>query len=221
MRIGVVGGTFDPIHEGHLYIARASRQLLDLDRVLLMVSKTPPHKDKSPVTEAFHRYAMAVLATRKTAEIHVSTLELNRPGPSYTIDTLDKLAGGSHNQFCFIAGSDSLKEIHLWKEYDNLFNRHCLVFVQRPGLEVALNQIGIAPEFQQLFRPIVAGRPADLSPSVAYLTDLDPPPVSSTQLRSVLAAGSSPPEGYLDPYVNQYIRKYRLYGPKKDTEDHL
>ena len=142
MKIGILGGTFDPIHRAHIHIARGTRAAFGLDQVWFMVANLPPHKRKDALTSSFHRFAMTVLGIQADSEFLASDWELKRPGPSYTVETLERLAADfpSH-EFCFLAGSDSLRELHLWKDYDKLLQGHCFVFVQRPGAEVNLDEL--------------------------------------------------------------------------------
>lgn len=217
MKVGVFGGTFDPFHEGHLFVAREVGRVLGLDQVLLMVSRHPPHKGgKAIVTEAYHRYAMAVLGTLRESRILVSGLELEREGPSYTVDTMRALRRRLGCDLCFIAGSDSLREIHLWRQCGKLFEENCLVFVIRPGTDVQLNCFTIAAEIGKPIRFVNAGDGVTLAPGAAYLLELGPPPISSSDIRSLLAGGRELPPEFLNPEVYGYIRKYALYGEKEN-----
>ncbi len=211
MRIGVLGGTFDPVHAGHLAIAHGALERLQLDHVLIMLAKNPPHKGKISVTDSYHRYAMAVLASEGDPRLCVSNAELNREGPSYTVDTMHALESGSSHQYCFLAGADSLKEIHMWKECDRLFREHCLVFVPRSGVEVDLNELRIGSELKKLVRTLKPGGCPELMPGSAFILPLNPPPVSSTEIRAELRRGARPPRDHLGARVYRYIRKYRLY----------
>lgn len=223
LRIGVLGGTFDPIHGGHLAIARGAAQWLELDRVLLMLAKNPPHKGKARIADGYHRHAMAVLATEDDAELCVSRIELNREGPSYTFETMEALAREPARRHCFIAGADSLREIHLWKECDRLFREHCLVFVPRSGVEVDLSDLRIGPELQMLIRTLEPGECPELTPGSAFILPLHPPPVSSTRIRADLCRGIRPSRSDLDGRVYRYARKYRLYEeqPEETAEEDL
>lgn len=212
MKVGVLGGTFDPVHSGHLYIANKIRVLLDLDRVLFMVAKQPPHKGARPVSQMSHRYAMVVLALLDEEALLASGMELKRSGPSYTIDTLRQLRAESPtDEFCFIGGSDSLKEIHLWKDCDKLFQEHCLVFVQRPGAEVSLDGLEIAPELGRRAITVSEGDSPVIKPGLTYLVSLNAPPVSSTEIRRLVASGRHPSPEYTPERVIDYIEKYQLY----------
>ena len=212
MKVGVLGGTFDPVHSGHLYIANKIRVLLDLDRVLFMVAKQPPHKGARPISPMSHRYAMVVLALLDEDALHASGMELLRNGPSYTIETLQQLrAENPSDQFCFIGGSDSLKELYLWKDCDKLFREHCLVFVQRPGAEVSLDSLEIAPELGRRAITVSEGDSPRIEPGRTYLVSLNAPPVNSTEIRRIVASGGHPSPEHTPTRVVDYIEKYQLY----------
>lgn len=216
MRCGVLGGTFDPVHQGHLIVGRQVLERIDLDEILLMVSKIPPHKKS--ITDSYHRYAMAALATNGIPDIRVSGLELHRSGPSYTVQTLEILTEKMPDvAFAFVAGSDSLREIHLWKEYGKLFTGYSLVFVQRRGAEVDLNSLKIAPEFKRSLRILGPGESFVPLPGHSCLVELDTPDISSSAIRSSLRQGEVPAPGSLHPSVLFYIQKYRLYGEEKEN----
>ena len=212
MKVGVLGGTFDPVHSGHLYIANQIREIFDLDRVLFMVAKQPPHKGSRCVSQMFHRYSMVVVALHDEGKFFASGIELLRKGPSYTFETLQQLRDDNpKDQFCFIGGSDSLKELHLWKDCDKLFQEHCLVFVQRPGAEVNLDDLEIAPELGRLAITVSEGDSPRIVPGCTYLVCLNAPPVSSTGIRRLVASGERPSHEYVPERVLGYIEKYQLY----------
>lgn len=218
MKIGILGGTFDPIHNGHLEIARQSAAVFGLEAVWLMISNRPPHKTSRPLTGAFHRYAMATLATADESSIRPCSWELERPAPTYTVEVLahfDQLF--PETTFCFIAGSDSLKDIHLWREYAKLLRENCFVFVQRPGETVDIGSLGIAEGLKDL---VSAARPKDapqLQRGRSFLIDLGAPNISSTRLRRRIASGSLPPASEVPLPVLNYIAKYRLYERNRES----
>jgi nicotinate-nucleotide adenylyltransferase len=220
LKIGILGGTFDPIHAGHTYIARTICHIFGLDRIVFMVSKYPPHKNQTEISGAFHRYAMVVLNLLNERNCYASDRELRKSGPSYTIETLDELSKlHPDHQICFIAGSDSLQEIHLWREYDKLLLRHCLVFVQRPGVEVKLDKLSISAGHRDLIHSLDTQDVPTIERGRSYLLSLNSPPISSTQIRRMIATGVRPSAEYLFPPVYQYIRKYQLYGKQQRASE--
>ncbi len=212
MRIGILGGTFDPIHQAHIHIARGACMAFGLDQVWFMVANLPPHKKKEAITSGFHRFAMTVLGLKGEQHLYASDWELNRPGPSYTVETLGRLAADfPYHEFCFLAGSDSLRELHLWKDYGRLLEKHCFVFVQRPGAEVDLDQLQGADWLKQVISQVQQDSQSTIQPGRSFLINLDSPSVSSTVIRQMLTRGLQPPEGWIAPAVLSHICKYGVY----------
>src|SRR5262245_15673380 len=139
-RIGILGGTLDPIHLGHLDTAVAARAALALDRVLLVPSAVPPHRSAQPVASAFHRFAMTALAVNGVEGLASSDLELSaRESPSYTADTLVRFharTGLPRTQIFFITGADAFAEIETWHRYPGVLDLSHFVVVSRPGFPV-------------------------------------------------------------------------------------
>ncbi|WP_425060641.1 putative nicotinate-nucleotide adenylyltransferase [Sporomusa carbonis] len=134
-KIGIMGGTFDPIHIGHLVTAEAVRIEYNLDKVLFVPASNPPHKQGSLVTPAIHRYIMTVMATYSNPHFFVSGIELERSGLSYTIDTVRALIDcyGANTEFYFITGADAVKDLPSWREIENLLDLCYFVAATRPG----------------------------------------------------------------------------------------
>ncbi len=118
-RLGILGGTLDPVHTGHVETALAARHALALERVILMPSHIPPHRTTQPVASAYHRFAMAALAVNGVAGLEAWDMELCAPGPTYTADTLARLHadGLRPSQIFFITGADAFAEIATWSRY--------------------------------------------------------------------------------------------------------
>ncbi len=199
-RVGLFGGSFDPIHAGHVLPARAARAALELDRVFFLPTAHPPHKPGRRLAPALARFAMAELALLDEEGMFVSTHELG-PGPAYTVETLEhfhrELPGASLH---LLLGSDSLAELASWRRWRELPRLATLVVLARPGWTPASLGAELPPE-------LVAARQAGRLVFVAH----EPVPVSATALRAALAAGAEPPAGALHPRVLDYARKYRLY----------
>jgi len=199
LRVGILGGTFDPIHLGHLEAASAARRALSLDRVLLMPARTPPHRATEPHASVFHRFAMAALAAAEH-EMMVSDLELRRDGPSYTALTLEALHREGHrpSELYFITGSDAFAEVGAWYDYPRILTLANFVVVSRPG----------APRASDLIPPLAPSSEAPAVVSVEART----PDVSSTEIRRLVRAGESI-DALVPVSVAGHIHRHRLYVP--------
>lgn len=190
MRLGVMGGTFDPIHHGHLVAASEAAHLLDLDEVVFVPTGQPYRKDIGEVSQGEHRYLMTVIATASNPRFTVSRVDIERSGATYTLDTLrDLRALRPDDELFFITGADALAQILSWKDADKLFELAHFVGVTRPGHELS-----------------GAGLPQDR----VTLLEVPAMAISSTDCRQRTAAGE--PVWYLVPDgVVQYIGKHGLY----------
>ena len=208
MKVGVLGGTFDPPHRAHIWIARTVLNRLGLDQVVLMVADHPPHKLQQVQAEGYHRFAMAVLATQDDPQMLVSSMELKVDTVTYTVDTMQALRESQPNQrFCFIAGGDSLSELNTWKEWERLVADNVLVFVPRADGLVGR----LAPEIDRLVDRVGLDERIDLTPGRCLLLDSAPTAVSSSSIRRQLLEGLEPSREVLPEAVSRYIRKNHLY----------
>jgi nicotinate-nucleotide adenylyltransferase len=194
VRIGVLGGTFDPVHIAHLRLAEAARESLSLDEVLFVPAGQPWRKSDRRIAAAEHRLAMLELAIAGNDDFAISDLELRRPGPTYTADTLELLAGERlDDEFYFIVGTDALADLPNWHEPQRIVAHATLAVAAR-----ALEQVN-APTID------VPGAAARFEPFPMIRMD-----VSSTDIRARVAAGRS--IRYLVPdMVAGYIAEHRLY----------
>ncbi|MBW3084433.1 putative nicotinate-nucleotide adenylyltransferase [Austwickia sp. TVS 96-490-7B] len=185
-----MGGTFNPIHHGHLVAASEVQHLLGLDEVVFVPTGQPWQKDRTLLASAEHRYLMTVIATASNPRFSVSRVDIDRNGPTYTIDTLRDLhAQRPDAEFFFITGADALEQILSWKDADELWELAHFVGVTRPGH--CLSDRGLPKEG-------------------ITLTEIPAMAISSTDCRDRVGAGE--PIWYLVPDgVVQYIAKYRLY----------
>ncbi len=190
MRLGVMGGTFDPIHHGHLVAASEVQALLELDEVVFVPTGEPWQKEGREVAPAEHRYLMTVIATASNPRFTVSRVDIDRDGPTYTIDTLRDLAAERPGaEMFFITGADALAQILSWKDADELWPLAHFVGVTRPGYE--LSETGLPAERVTLQEV----------PAMA---------ISSTDCRTRVRGGL--PVWYLVPDgVVQHISKHHLY----------
>lgn len=197
-KIGIMGGTFDPIHTGHLVTAEAVRIEYGLEKVLFIPAANPPHKQSSQVTPAMDRYMMTVMATSSNAHFYVSNIELERPGLSYTIDTLRTLIEqyGDKTEFYFITGADTVADLPTWNHVHQLLELAYFIAATRPGsicsLDDVINNFGAIgrKKIQRLATP-----------------ELE---ISSTDIRERVRQGRS--IKYIVPEsVENYILKEGLY----------
>jgi nicotinate-nucleotide adenylyltransferase len=210
MRVGLLGGTFDPIHRGHLDVALAARDALQLTEVRLLPSAQPPHR-LPPLASPEHRLAMAVEAARGVEGLTVSDIELRAEGPSYTTATLDRLesAGLDLATAYFITGADAFREIATWKGYPAILDRCHFVVVSRLGMPASAIRAAVPA---LALRMVDAGEAAADAASrrVIYLVDALTAPVSSTEIRRRVATGGSI-AGLVPPGVASYIDRHGLY----------
>jgi nicotinate-nucleotide adenylyltransferase len=198
-KIGVFGGTFDPVHLGHLIIAEDLREFHGLDRVIFIPARVPPHKAGKAITSAEHRLAMLNLAVEGREGFEVSGMEIKRTGKSFTIDTIRALRKKEDAEYFFFAGSDSIKFLPQWREVDTLVKECTFVLMIRPGF--LLDEMSIAAKklkrktLERLERNLIVVRQVD---------------ISSTEIRKRARAGR--PFAHLTPpAVAQYIKKHKLY----------
>ncbi|MCJ7620549.1 MAG: nicotinate-nucleotide adenylyltransferase, partial [Anaerolineae bacterium] len=142
-RIGVIGGTFDPIHYGHLAAAEEARVRVNLEKVLFVVALLPPHKLDEDVTPVEHRLAMVRLGIASNPHFEISLVDVDRPGPSFTVDTISMLQEqwGPDTELFFVMGLDSLVEVPTWHQPERLIRLCHLVAVSRPRFEVDMRQL--------------------------------------------------------------------------------
>jgi nicotinate-nucleotide adenylyltransferase len=217
MRLGVLGGTFDPIHIGHLDVARAACRAVPLDRIILLPAHVPPHREL-PLASAPHRFAMAAIAALTEPWLEVSDLELQSSAPSFTTTTLDRFAaqGVDTRTLFFITGADAFREIRTWKDYPSLLDRCHFIVVSRPATPVASLR-ALLPDLQD--RMVEAPCELQARPSIVLL-DAPTAAVSSTAVRDRMAQGR-PIGGLVPPGVEAHILKHRLYRQHSLVKDTL
>jgi nicotinate-nucleotide adenylyltransferase len=207
-RTGVLGGTFDPIHRGHLAVAAEARHAFALDEVLLVPLRTPPHRPAGPAASPFHRFAMAAVAALGVPyALRVSDVELTRPGTSYTADTLRALHGAGYaaRELFFLTGADAFAEIATWRDYPALLDLAHFVVCSRPG-----HPIASLPERLPGLTPRMAEAPIGAATRILLLDSVTPD-VSSTTVRARARAGL-PIADLVPPEVASYIHRHGLYG---------
>ncbi|MGA7575938.1 MAG: nicotinate-nucleotide adenylyltransferase [Terriglobales bacterium] len=240
MNIGLFGGSFDPIHRGHLALAQAAARAYSLRQVLFVPPNVPPHKQKQPLTPFIHRYAMVALATQDEKTFVPSLLEApefpqtqlgadapirpgerNSPAPNYSIDTvrrLKKILKKSDRLF-FLIGIDAFRDVATWRDSRALLGECDFIIASRPGYSLR----DVAESLPEQLRPAAAvTRPFHKQPAkgdlvlpgvTLHLLEGINQSVSATTIRAAAAQGK-PLTRWLDPRVADYIRKHALYRPK-------
>jgi nicotinate-nucleotide adenylyltransferase len=233
MNIGLFGGTFDPIHKGHLALAKAARERCDLGKVYFVPTNMPPHRTAQPVASYFHRYAMTALATQGEKALVASLLEA--PGefviqdkknikasvasaPNYSIDTIRKLKQSLKeiDRLFFLIGIDAFKDIAKWREAEALFSECEFIIASRPGFSLADVAAALPEKFRpraEVTRPF-AKQPAAgdlvLSGVTLHLMDNVNVKVSATEIRNAIRA-KRPIKRFVPESVEEYIKKEGLY----------
>lgn len=213
-RIAAYGGTFDPIHNGHVEIMRAVVRDFGLDQLLIVPAHRPPHKGLRAIAGDLHRFTMAVLASIDEPRVLVSPMELEAPDRPYTFETVDRLRStfGAETRLFFVMGADSFEEINTWREPARLLSSTNLIVITRPGHDVG------AAHLDERFRSTIVdlrGRESEQMSKEPnerhiYLTGAVNISVSSTEIRQRVRDGE--PIGDLAPArVADYIGKYELY----------
>lgn len=198
MKVGIMGGTFDPIHFGHLATAESAREIFELDEVLFIPSARPPHKVEKQITPEVHRLMMTYLATQSNKFFQVSPMEFMREGLSYTLDTVEALHKkfGATTELFFIIGADSMADLYKWHKAQELVQKVHFIAAARPGVEVNIDELEnfFGAEAMKHIHQII-------SPKLE---------ISSTELRERVKAGRSI-KYFLPEVVEEYILKERLY----------
>ncbi|MCX5693220.1 MAG: nicotinate-nucleotide adenylyltransferase [Candidatus Omnitrophica bacterium] len=189
MRIGILGGTFDPAHKGHIYLAKKACAKLRLDKIIFIPSYLPPHKKGVKVTPAKDRFNMLKLAMQDNKKFKISDMEIRRRGRSYSVETLRRLRKkyGKKAELFFITGSDSLKELNKWKNLKEILTLCRFVVVERPGFKTSKPPKGF------IFLKISAKD------------------ISATDIRGRIKS-DKPLNNFLPDSVKRYIYRYKLYG---------
>ncbi|HEX7296812.1 MAG TPA: nicotinate-nucleotide adenylyltransferase [Pyrinomonadaceae bacterium] len=221
-RIALYGGTFDPVHLGHVAIARKVCELFEIDQVLFVPAQVAPHKVGRDVTPAIHRYAMLTLATQQDARLLVSTFELESSNPGYTVDTLDHFARLlPTSELFFIMGADSWAEISSWRDWQRLLTIANHVVVTRPGYDIGIPDEGLRDRLVDV-RQSEAGFDKQLlagGPGKIFLTDAVMKDVSATEVRRVASNGRYEELVKLVPEpVAEYIGKYGIYRKSNEAK---
>ena len=215
-RIGVYGGTFDPIHKGHLRVATALCEAFAFDQFLFVPAFVPPHKRSREIASPYHRYAMTVLATMNDDRMQVSTIEIETPTRPYTIETLARLqAQMPEERLFFIMGADSFAEVTSWYAYEQLLTKYDVIVAARPGYDVKMQTLAahLPDDLRGRVVDLRGQRRPDLkdfaTPRI-FLTDYVAVDIAATEVREKARKGLLLDDD-VPQAVAEYIVKYRLY----------
>lgn len=224
MTLGILGGTFDPIHCGHVAAAVAAERALKIRSVMLIPSRLPPHRAEQARVSPMHRLAMTTLAAADHPSWSVSDIELKREGPSYTFDTLTELiqAGRHASEIFFITGADAFAEIATWSRYPAVLDLAHFAVVARPGITLDSLKKRLPDLAERMTTPASlkaedpSRKPQTASakptgPTRIVLIEAATPDISSTEIRRRLNAGEAI-AGLVPDFVGTYIAHHRLYG---------
>lgn len=217
-RAAIYGGTFDPVHTGHIEVARKVLELFELEEVLFVPACVPPHK--SAISSAFHRFAMLALATEQVAQLRISTVELDEPKRPFAVDTVERIQSGlgANRHLFFMIGADSWSEITTWYEWQRLLRMCDLIVVTRPGYDLSRNSANASAQIvdvrgasQRELTEVLEGGDGGRGPRV-FLTDVAMVDISATEIRAAARAGENEKLSAMVPAaVANYIEKYELY----------
>ena len=218
MRLGLLGGSFNPLHNGHLAIAHQTRDALGLDQILFVPTNHPPHKPNGSLAPAQDRYEMVRLAIASDPTLAISDVEIRRPGKSYSIDTIRLLQQeyGAQTQLFFLIGLDAFLDFPSWREPRTLLELCQFVVLSRPGLSFrSLSTVALLPPIPYpSLADLDSGRisriEAPLGKQGLTCLKLPPCPVSASDIRVRIRQGL-PVANLLPPLVESYILHHRLY----------
>ena len=212
-RVAIYGGTFDPVHNGHVAVARRVLKLFELDEVIFVPACVPPHKRNANITSAFHRFAMLALATEADQRLLVSTVELDAPERPYAVDTVARMINETQRLF-FMMGADSWAEVATWHEWQRLLQMCDLIVVTRPGYEINERlpiETGLVDVRSKEENIIADFLNRENGPRV-FVTDAAMVDVSATKIRAAVQSNDVASLKTMVPLsVANYIEKYGLY----------
>ena len=201
MKIGLFGGTFDPIHFGHILPVKEARAELGLEKVIYLPTAIPPHKPDGQVAPPHARWTMVELALLAEPDLEADPFELTPQRQAFTVDTVDHFRATLPDaELVLLIGGDSFAELHTWERWAELVEKVRLGVLVRPDWRPGSLEAQLTPEISALMS----------TDRVSFVTN-QPVAVSATELRRRLSQGASPPAGWLPELVLQYIRKYNLY----------
>ena len=214
-RIAVLGGTFDPVHNGHLAIARALVGSFALDQFVFLPAFHAPHKAEQKPTSAYHRYAMLAIATSYEAKFTVSTVELDKGMTRYSIETIPELIEEySNSKLYFVMGADSWMDIRTWKQWESVLTISDHIIVTRPGYDLTFEHVtaDVRSRIVDLRgKDLKSVREKERASKSIYVTDAVEFDTSATEVREDFSDGNLDQENDVPLEVAKYIEKYELY----------
>jgi nicotinate-nucleotide adenylyltransferase len=227
MKIALFGGTFDPVHLGHMAVAGAAAEKFGLGRVYFVPADLPPHKQKRPLTDFQHRFAMLALATADDPRFVASLLDAHTGHPNYSIDTVRRLKSTlkKNDKLYFLIGMDAFKDIATWRQPEELLTEVEFIVASRPGYSLAdvgrALPVSLRPTelMMRAMRPQRANGTIALMGAIIHLLGEVKEKVSSTQIRAAAGKSVKQLSRYVPPQVAEYIKKENLYvgAPSKES----
>jgi len=215
-RIAFYGGSFDPVHRGHLKIATELTKIFELDEFFFVPAFHAPHKTRSKPTSAYHRFAMLCLASRNEVNTRVSKMELEAPEKPYTIETLTKIKNElAGDEIFFVMGADSWEEITTWKEWEKVLSVVNIIVVTRPNYDIGFSHV--TDEIRERLVDLRnETEPSKLAtslndPTRIFITDAVQLDISSTAIRKAIRAGNDDWKSAVSKTTAKHIEKYDLY----------
>lgn len=213
-RFAFYGGSFDPVHNGHMTIAKTLVKLFRLDEFVFIPAFHAPHKSGLKPTPAFHRYAMLALATNSLLDISVSPMEIELPGRPFTVETLTRLLNEfDAAEIFFVMGADSWNDILTWREWEKVLTMTNHIVVTRPGYPIETEHV--TPEIRERIVDLrgLTNEPAfdDSQALKIYLTDAVSVDISATAIRRGIRSGDDAISGNVPAEVAKYLEKYHIY----------
>lgn len=210
-RIAFYGGSFDPLHNGHLKIAQKLTEVFELDEFVFIPAFHAPHKKEKKPTSAFHRYAMLCLATNDETKIKVSKMELDLPEKPYSIETLTKLKTELPDaKVFFVMGADSWQEITTWREWEKVLTIVNIIVVTRPPIEISFSHVTLAIREKIIDLRGKIEFELDAEDKI-YITDAVSLEISATEIRNKIRENRSDWQKDVPIEAARYIEKYKIY----------
>ena len=213
-KVAYYGGSFDPVHLGHLAVAEKLIGLFELDEFIFIPAFHAPHKPDTKPTSAIHRYAMLALATNRAANTRISTIEIDLPAKPYTVETLERLkAACPGDEIYFVMGADSWQEITTWRDWERVLLMTSHIVVTRPGFSIVFDHVTerVRERIVDLRGPRKPGIREGGASAGIFITDAVKMDISASQIRDRAFAGDGRWKNDVADEVAKYIEKYELY----------